>query len=654
MNGNVGEGASDPDNGHAPPSLVKPLSERFGISEAGIRLRLDRWETALRPVIPSDISNPRQASFAFAAEVLAMMLGVYGSDKGMRLSLVADVARLVDRVGIVRMFFGSECASHGLVMPHEILADQLAELRGFLEENRHFLLKEGLPTCKFCSGCALVEQQSILFPAHMFRIRIAARRRYDSVPSYEWLNFCVIDRDEAVPQAVPVSREQASLLNGLSMQDAVRIEDLRPRILALKIDLLWDAEQALRGRDNRDLWEKCFQKAKKALSPDEIGFIEQIERIYHRSMVGTRNTSTAIRAGLGFGTPSEPGGLGNLKELLWHVGSERRLSLLHDLAHAFIRTKLLRRLARKCVSSKSLKKIARGQLRLNRWRRRVIDAALDKFIGLEPKLAPLREEFDTAIRTFYHADDAANAGALYEKSTAISFMDERGGIINEVLSKILELVRNNVPTNPTREAATETNVFRHLNSVWLIRFQDSTCIQLPDLAGLLYIQKALEKQGRQIPFSALASEKAVRKGTSIGVLNVDDDSVTAVGIDGQVAEADLAGDDQTRETIRLARELLEENLQTARFEGRQTDASDLENKIEEFDDIVRRDQSLGGKSKNLAKSAKNERDRIKKAIDRAKDKIKPLVPKLYEHLQAYLVVSDYVHYRPPERTSWSF
>lgn len=640
------------------PRLSTHPADDANILGERIRIRLDQWAEVLQDFFPAEASDRLRAAHALAADILGKILDGLGSAAGMGLAALVDVTRLVNRAGTIRFLFGSERANDALVMPREILAAELAKLRGFMEQNHASLLETGLPATRFRRGCSLIEQLRFLFPVRMFRpLRpppIATA--YRPVMWYEWLHYGCHD-DEAIPEARPVNREQANLLDGLSLQDAATIELLRPRILSLKIQILRDVEQALLQPEDRRLWEGSFQKLKNALSPEEIAFVERIEQIYHRSSMGKRNTSTALRGALGFGAPSEPGGLGGLKALLWHVESEKRFDLMHRLAKALAAAKLLQWRAHGCQRSTALKGISLGQLWLSRRRRRRVDAALDRYIHVEPKLVPLRAEFDRAIGTLYEAVDAGDLSLVHEEPPWQSMRDEMRQMFGELACKLTEQNCSHFPEKLPEDLPAEHYVFRRQNDTWVIRFGNSAPEPFRHIDGLMYIRKALERSGRPISYSEVSQEKAARSGRR-SKANVDvgdgENGVLTSGNAGMSADLERARDPEGDQAFRKARETLQQRLDAAREEGCKKVADTLEAELEAFDKIWVQDSGLGGRAKLVLDGARRERDRITKAIKRALAKFEGRIPELYDHLVLHLNLQDNLIYDPPGRIHWQF
>jgi hypothetical protein len=182
---------------------------------------------------------------------------------------------------------------------HEIpdLINLVQRMIAHMEKNRELLLETGYPKSAMAESPWLNGLLCLLLPTKMPLLRSTADHIMGkSVDSEEIdpdnYDFCwvretgtafslsVLCRTIRDMNLTPCSYNDAALLEGLSPDDAIKLELLRPRFFNVKVRILKEALVALKNMDAENFFESCIGMIKQDLTPEEISFISRIDDYY--------------------------------------------------------------------------------------------------------------------------------------------------------------------------------------------------------------------------------------------------------------------------------------------------------------------------------------------------------------------------------------
>jgi len=198
-----------------------------------------------------------------------------------------------------------------------------------LERNRQHLLKTGHPHTEFSHFWWFDMCLGKLY--HVKQPRSTQWHRNDSGDMeilYEWTPYGLpVILDGQPVSSDPkchtvdeqpfssVSYEEAMLMESIAPEDAERLENERPKIFDLKINILKQLLHNLRRGTAQDLWQECLDLLAETLSAKDMDFYLRMDRFY---------TAFDVRIGqiLGDDPGMLPGGISDLIECIGHFENE--------------------------------------------------------------------------------------------------------------------------------------------------------------------------------------------------------------------------------------------------------------------------------------------------------------------------------------------
>lgn len=211
------------------------------------------------------------------------------------------------------------------------------------------------------------------------------------------------------------------------------------------------------------------------------------------------------------------------------------------------------------------------------------------------------------------------------------------------------------------EEITEGNVFRHegRSSSWTISFAKGTIHPPVGMKGLVYIQYLLEHQREHMSvadLAALTEKQAVSEaGEMLRKMSreqlEEEEGLTTL------PEIDDAGEAADKQTRTQSKARLKEIAAEKKEANTDEDWDRLEKLEEDEDDIARYLSSrfnIKGRPRKLQSRIEQKRINVKRAIDRAIDRIADEHSALGTHLKESIKTGFDCSYRPDRETDWLF
>ncbi|MDP8908638.1 MAG: hypothetical protein M3N47_05875 [Chloroflexota bacterium] len=185
----------------------------------------------------------------------------------------------------------------------------------------------------------------------------------------------VYDDDGKVVDAC--SYEQAAWIDGLSVEDAVRLEAGRAGFLDLKLRVLAHLAEALRARDAAAVWPGALSLLVEAVTADEAEFYLRMDRFFR---------GYDFRSGLTSGEETElnPGGLTALLEVVGHCEKELTIGTMAAAAKGLTKVRDADRISSYYGAA--------GRP----WRRH-LDATLEQYLKLEDREREFWREYRSRV-----------------------------------------------------------------------------------------------------------------------------------------------------------------------------------------------------------------------------------------------------------------
>ena len=511
----------------------------------------------------------------------------------------------------------------------EDLADQLQEFREFLIGDRSHLLATGLPSRDF-PGCRwLWSKLAKLYPTKRAEngLPFVEPIECGGVPShYRWVRAVPENPERPVIGIAfaPCQQHEADFIANLTPADAGYLVDLRERILDVKVAVLAEAAQFLRSPDQDDLWGRCVSHFKNApITADDAKFLISMDRIYVEPPREWKTVHPRIAQLLGYDGPCEPGGVTALFELIGHVQKEQTIGTMHKTREAL----------------GDLVIVEEGRPRLG-------DAvgpwSYFRIIGERDQTL-----IDRAIDIFRECDDREHYFWQQFQGRIVAAIE------NELACRIPGSFahRLQLTMQTFRNSQRGPNVFRWRGERWEIQFKDGQLNVYEHLDGLLYLSRMVQRQGRRFLPSDLRAAKAQFVGGADSRSAVEADNICADRSDSSTDAGELI-DPQAREEYRQRVEELNEQLEDAHLLNEETRIIQLEGEKERIIEALRAATGLGGRTTRISRDAKNTRDAVKNAINRAVEHIGRKDEALETHFSNSLDFQDLFTYRPESMIAW--
>jgi hypothetical protein len=208
---------------------------------------------------------------------------------------------------------------------------ELAALTGasilHLKRNREALIETG------CSATSFDRHSSWLdwFVRHLYPTKRACWPGDKASLRADW--SCVGGASDNGEEPV-VANEERALIEGLSSEDAARLEAGRPRLFGLKVAVLREVIHALTIKNAYALWDNSLRLLKEAMNAGDVDFYLSMDRLYMSYDATTSEEVYTQRSGPERGVTDAPGGLTNVLQLMGYYEKELTLGTVYRTVEA--------------------------------------------------------------------------------------------------------------------------------------------------------------------------------------------------------------------------------------------------------------------------------------------------------------------------------
>lgn len=262
-------------------------------------------------------------------------------------------------------------AVNSTVIPFFTLEEFADKIRLFIDylrigKNRQSLIYTGYPALSFSECLWLFDILSRLYPTRIpystqgtkpgdknilkqdpdkdgnISFRYIWLREYFGEPISSFQS-CLRNRQTGKHLQVPLFNpyenecdyEVAPHIRGFGSKDVMKIEELRPRLLNLKLQILEIALDQIKAGESEGFWDKCFSAVIDKITGEEFRFLNEIESKY----MGVMETGVFILgeddpwspANFGRTVDFDAGGLNGMIQFIYHVEQELSYRKIHDI-----------------------------------------------------------------------------------------------------------------------------------------------------------------------------------------------------------------------------------------------------------------------------------------------------------------------------------
>jgi hypothetical protein len=445
---------------------------------------------------------------------------------------------------------------------------------------------------------------------------------------------------------------EAVLMDGMPSDLARVLEDTRPRLLQVQLDVLRICTSGLRLRNAVDLWPEVVTQLTRAFTPSEAQRLVSVARIYDECDLA-RHLGRRLQV---FLPPHVGSGLAALLTVVGHCVRELRCQAFDVAARGM--SKVRQQLGTLDSYVQVVGHPAQG----------LLNTALDSFMERDAQEHGFWEAFargvDEAVATEFSKDEVTLSVRL-SMDQAASFRSVIEPYWNLQLGQLrttgqVSCVDIRMVQQPAEDQdrpridGPRRNGFCREGEYWTISYEGKT-MRLKDAKGLRYISYMLERPGKEI--HVLQLQRAV-DGMPVAAAQHPSGWASAE----QLAEEGLVEADSDNHAVTLTREdYLKyqdglEELKRRLAEARQREntrlVKDLEDRIRTLKQRMSADFGLGARARNSNQTSERARKAVSNAVGHALGKIEKEDILLYRHLANAIRCGTYLSYQPEQPVTW--
>lgn len=521
----------------------------------------------------------------------------------------------------------------------------------FQQQHREHLIRTGLPPKCFRECPWLYVRLGRLYDTRTTSApypynELFTVSREGSTPPYRWIrmvqpalpNLMVRHYGGEEKRREYCEYEDADLLDGLPPDDAVRVEQYRPKIFDTRLKILQQLAEAADRDSAVELWNSCLAVLKSAFNSEEIAFLLRMDRYY----LGT-DARTAAEADPD--PKATPGGLSNLFGVIGHYVAELQHRFHHNV--------------RQGIPEELYELVGAAEGRLP-WR----------YLGVLGHHD--RGRFDAAIGSWL-------SGALTERSFWLEYRSR----LEEALSREFRVIVS-IEVEPThvdairgllqdyadhlqakRErgellvAPPDKSIFRRDGNSWTIAFGGKTITKKLTL-GLHHIHYLLGNPSRSFTAMELRASfvrwrRDPKQSEASLVVVAGAGEEMEDGPDAVQLEVNDLGEEMDARAISECKariQELEAGLLQARQIGDEAKANECQREVDNIRDYLKKARDPRGRINRMKDRTKIANDSVRNAMERALADLQTAHPSLYEHLRQFMETRVNYCYSPVPAVDW--
>lgn len=573
-----------------------------------------------------------------------------------------DLDQLRQRIAVTDFLAESETPFYTLGQ----LADLTEAFASYLEHNREHIVETGYPRSLFQESQWLDRNLTRLYTTKLpMRTAVVEDQIGDPVYAYAWPDRAAESLDFPPPppgirivgfgrgymwgpdgsaytddgtRVRSCSYEEAALVSGLSVQDAMHLERTRPRIFDLKIAVLRRLLRSLRGRGVGNLWEDCLRLLTESLTATEAEYFLRIDRFYS----GFDLLSGEVvdeRADL------VAGGLTDLLQFVGHCEKELTIGTMHRTAQS------LASLPADASFSSYYETVGQP------WQP-LVNAALDLFVELDIRerafWADYRVRVNDALENEFYEEVVIRTRvkrklvSLFEPHVRTFAAWQKAHLEATGMLPGLQI------SQPSERVQSRANRFRKDGDFWTIVYQGKE-VFLRDTKGLRHISYLLASPGQE--FHVLDLDAAEREHqpdlASEGYSGMGTEQLANEGLHASgLGDAGSGLDQQAKYEYKRRLAELKEEQEDVRLLGNWQREDQIQEEIDAITTELAAAYGLGGRERKVASAAEKARVNVKKQIDAARDRIASENPDLGQHLRNAIKTGMHCCYKPDHPIHW--
>jgi hypothetical protein len=517
------------------------------------------------------------------------------------------------------------------------LEAEITTFKSALKADKEHLVKVGWPGHELRKSvwldCMLERLYNVKCPSMIYHFRD------QNVIAYSWAPVGIPSRFRGAseywgPQkdthGDDASYEDASYMDGVTSDDAIRLEAGRERFFELKVAILEELLCAVQARSPEGLWERCLYVLTGILTAEEADFYLRMDRLYTGFDIRTGDVADDEEQ-------HRPGGLTDLLTVIGHV--EKELTF-----------RTMDRVRKRIGKPLNLFEL------MDRGNLTIFNAAVDLFLDLA------RQEGVFWIAYCERVNEALESEFFTEVVTRMKVRRKLAHKYEPAVQKYAEFVCAHLELSgevPDLEAGTllrlstkDRNVFRRVGDTWSITYVGIT-FHMSDIMGLHYVSCLLQHPHGEI--HALELDSAVRGlvvDAELSLLNRAQTTDFAV-YNGRNVTGGPALDVRATREIEQHLQDVKAEIEEAKELGNEARSLKLQQAYDLGTKYLNQGRGLHGGDRTTGSDSERARVNVTSHIRRCLRRIREHNEPLYSHLDAFIRTGAVCSYAPDQAIAWT-
>ena len=609
-----------------------------------------------------------------------------------------DLTRLATRVMLVEYLNDNTIPFYTL----DKLADLTKEFIDHLHENKDHLIKTGFPETTFEKSPWLDKHLNKLYyvkmpvSVHEIVLPSIGRRKGKLENIYSW-NEATVDYNNAILfkiqktikelkqyqyrdrkdkesqmnyDALSVhlhdmlrqlelnlsSYDEAPLIQGLTEEDAIKIEGIRDKLFNLKISVLDKLYDSAKSKNKNKLITDCVKIINKYLTAEEIDFLIKQDHFYN-NLVNVINGENSYYLNIDNSLINHNAGLSDLFMVIGHFYKEIELFTMDEISKAS------NDLPERSLPASYYEAVGK------RWQKD-LDALLYYFAVLEERESKFWNEYklrinkmlnqgkrfsqknDTPVRNKKSMDNIESLEVNVSDTKEVTIDRDTFEAVLKEFFKTGGEVTFKFPPSKNLSTQKPEYVFVNMGKVWRIVYEGNE-IFINDMIGLQYIKILLSDQFEDYNPAKLVSivQKNLPNNTPYSNMGHDELAKENLYVSAQGSDTDVVDLKAKQEILNRMKEL-DELIEEALSNNQDDLANEYDKELGELENIAFKEYSESLKRSSKNKDYKRTYDLVYANITRAIDEINKLNHEIGNHFKYSIHTGKETSYCPPDRIPW--
>jgi len=477
------------------------------------------------------------------------------------------------------------------------------------------------------------------------------RKDKESQVKYEVLSVHLHDMLRQLEEWNLTNYDVAPFIQGLTEEDAIKIEGIRDKLFNLKISVLERLYNSAKRKNKNKLITDCVKIINKYLTAEEIDFLIKKDHFYN-NLVNVSNGENSYYLNIDNSLINHNAGLSDLFMVIGHFYKEIELSTMDEVHES------LEELPGKRIPKSYYRAIGKP------WQDE-LNQIIFFYVCLEERDKLFWDSYSNQINSMHyhnvigHSDDIELSLLQMKKEPIVmtpelfaeKYMNEEDfkQIVNEGDRPIVLL--SELPPVDVLKTPDLNYVFRKMKKGWHIVYENNKAF-FRNYIGFEYIVHLLAKRAEEYDASYLYQAVKGYSHSSNPLQNMTEEQLQKEGVSKAGSKSEKLVDSETIRQFNEKIQEYEDQFNEAINNGDYNKADSIEQEKEIFIEWSKKEFGENYKRRTENIDKKRVRDAVKNAIRRAITAIGSEIPPLAEHLKHAIKTRHGIGYYPTEDITW--